>query len=155
MLFEQVLKSIFAYFVKVEPMNAYVQSIPVGVQYPCYLLNKVDMRTRNFNSFYYMNTISFYIRIFDTDELSLKNKVFNLTSNIFEQRGLIPVLNQDGTESERYISIEGIESYDLPVDANELYCVEIFFSFDTTQNLQVPPLELLETAIIKIVPTYN
>jgi hypothetical protein len=152
-MLEQFIKSIFAYFIKVEPMSAYVQSIPVGVQYPCYLLNKADLRTRNLNAFYFINTVGLYIRVFDTDEVSLKNKVFNLTSNIFENRGKIPILNEDGTESERFIRIEDLDSYDLPVDANELYCIEINFNFDTTHQLTVPELDLL--AKVKIVPTYN
>lgn len=139
-MLEQFIKSIFAYFVKIEPMNAYVQSIPVGVQYPCYLLNKCDINTEAINSFYFMNTVHLYVRCFGENEIDLKNKVNNLTQTIFAEYRKIPVLDIDGIETDRFIRIENIESIEIPVDQNEMYCVEINFSFDTTHNVNIEEL---------------
>lgn len=142
-MLEQFIKSIFAYFVKIEPMNAYVQSIPVGVQYPCYLLNKCDINTEAINSFYFMNTVHLYVRCFGENEIDLKNKVNNLTQTIFAEYRKIPVLDIDGIETDRFIRIENIESIEIPVDQNEMYCVEINFSFDTTHNVNIEELAFI------------
>lgn len=142
-MLEQFVKSVIAHFVSIEPMNAYVQSIPEGVEYPCYLVNKCDVKTTPINIYYFINTITLYVRIFSKDELDLKNKVFNLMSNIFEQHRKIPILNEDGTDSGRFIRIEDIESIEIPVDQNDVYCVEINFSFDTTHKVNAQEFQLL------------
>lgn len=142
-MLEQFLKSTLAHFCKVEPMNAYIQEMPKGVKYPCYLVNKVDISTQPLNQFYFNNTISVYIRIFGEDEIGIKNKTFNLINNVFANYRKIPILNEDGTESERFIRVENIESIDITVDENEIYCTEINFSFDTTFNVTVEEFELL------------
>jgi hypothetical protein len=143
-MLEQFVKSIFAYFQKVDPMNAYVQSIPEGVQYPCYLLNKCDIRTEALNSYYFMNNIHLYIRCFGEDEVDLKNRINNVTNTIFAEHRKIPILNEDGTPTERFVRIENIESINLPVDENEIYCVEINFSFDTTHIVNQNEFQLLD-----------
>jgi hypothetical protein len=142
-MLEQFLKSILAHFVKVEPMNAYIQNIPQGVQYPCYFVNKCDVKTNKINSYYFMNTITPYIRIFGKNEVDLKNKSINLIQNIFSDHGKIPILNEDGTESNRFIRIEDIESIEIPVEENEIYCIEINLSFDTTHIVSVEEFEIL------------
>lgn len=141
-----------AYFVKTEPMNAYIQSIPIGVEYPCYLVNKCDIHSHPLNSYYYMNTITLYVRCFGKDEVDLRNKVNNLTQQIFGDYRKIPILNVDGTESSRYVRVEDIESIEIPVDVNEIYCVELNFSFDTTFNVNVDELATIDNVILK--PTY-
>jgi hypothetical protein len=142
-MLEQFIKSVVANFVKIEPMNAYVQKVPKDVKYPCYLVNKCDINTTPINTFFFINNVTLYVRIFGKDEVELKNKAFNLTSNIFENGRKIPILNVDGTESSRFIRIERIESIDIPVDQNEIYCVEINFDFETTHNLNVQEFELI------------
>ena len=143
MILEQFIKSIFAHFVKIEPMSAYIQSIPNGVEYPCYLLNKCDINTIPLNAYFYMNTVHLYVRIFGTSEIDIKNKSFKLIQSIFEDYRKIPILERDGTETERFIRIENIESIDIPVDENDVYCVEINFNFDTTHNVSVEEFDLL------------
>jgi hypothetical protein len=142
-MLEQFVKSVLAYFVKVAPMNAYIQSIPLGVKYPCYLVNKCDIHSHPINSYYFMNTITLYVRCFGKDEVDLRNTVNNLTQQIFNDYRAIPILNQDGTESERYIRVEDIESIEIPTDVNEVYCVELNFSFDTQFNVNVDELALI------------
>lgn len=143
-MLEQFVNSIFAYFTKVEPMNAYVQKVPVDVEYPCYLLNKCDITTDALNSYFFMNHIHLYIRIFGTDEIKLKNQASNLTQELFKNQRKIPILEEDGTESSRFIRIEDVESIEINVDENEMYCVELNFSFDTTHNVDVQEFDLLE-----------
>jgi hypothetical protein len=149
-MLEQFIKSILAYFISIEPMNAYVQDMPQGVQYPCYFLNKCDVKTNTINSYYFMNTVTLYIRIFDKDEVQLKNKVFNLIGTIFENQRKIPILNSDGSESNRYIRIEDIESIDIPVDEVDVSCIEIVFNFDTTHNITSQQFQLLGRLHINI-----
>jgi hypothetical protein len=124
-------------------MNAYIQKIPVDVKYPCYLVNKCDIVTQPLNSYYFINTVTLYVRVFGTDEVELKNKVFNLTNRIFEENRKIPILNKDGTHNGRFVRIENIESIDIPVDENEMYCVELNFSFDTTHIVGTQEFDLL------------
>ncbi|HLO11478.1 MAG TPA: hypothetical protein VK190_04415 [Pseudoneobacillus sp.] len=147
-MLEQFIKSILARFVQYEPMNAYIQNIPEGVEYPCYLLNKCDIHTTPLNSFYFVNNVTLYVRIFGTDEIDLKNRVFNLTNNIFEYHRKIPILNQDGTESNRFLRIEDVESIEIPVDENEVYCIELNFNFDTTHQVSVQEFELLARVLV-------
>lgn len=142
-MLEQFIKSILAYFNSIEQMSTYIQSIPIGVEYPCYLVNKVEIQSKPLNSYYFINTISSYIRIFNSDEVDLKNKVYNLTNSVLSNRGKIPVLNEDGSESGRYVRIENFESIPITTDENEIYCVEIYFSFDTTYNIDEQEFELL------------
>jgi hypothetical protein len=142
-MLEQFIKSIMAHFVNIEPMNAYVQSIPEGVKYPCYLVNKCDITTESLNSFYFVNTITPYIRVFGYDEVDIKNKVFNLIQKIYEEHTKIPIRNEDGSISKRYIRVERIEAIDITVDQNEIYCKEINFSFDTTHIVNVEDWEIL------------
>lgn len=149
-MLEQFLKSILSYFVKKEPMNAYIQKIPVDVSYPCYLVNKCDAAITPLNATYFINTVTPYIRVFDKNEVALKNKVFKLTNTIFEENRKIPVLNLDGTESQMFIRIENVETIDIPVDENEIYCVEINFSFDTTHIVNIEEFDLLENFFFKI-----
>lgn len=142
-MLEQFLKSILARFIAIEPMNAYIQKIPIGVQYPCYLVNKVDIQTTALNSFYFINTVHVYVRCFGKDEVELKNKVSNLVQTIFEEYRKIPILNIDGTQSGRVLRIEDIESIEIPVDENEMYCIEINFNFDTTHTIRQGEFQLL------------
>ena len=148
-MLEQFIKSIFAYFVQKEPMNAYVQSIPDGVEYPCYLLNKCDIQTEALNSYYFINNVHLYVRCFGQDEVELKNKVNKLTNTIFEEHRKIPILNEDGTETDRFVRIENIESIEISVDENEMYCVEINFDFDTTHTVNQSEFELLQRVIFE------
>jgi len=137
-MLEQFIKSIMVYFTKIEPMNAYIQNIPQGIVYPCYLLNKCDIRSDAINSYFYMNNITLYIRLFGSNEIELKTKAFNLSQTIFKDHRKISILNIDGTDSGRFIRIEdGIETVDITVDENEVYCVEINLSFDTTHNVSM------------------
>ena len=147
-MLEQFLKSIMANFNKIEPMNVYIQSMPNGVQYPCYLLNKVDITTDQINSYYFMNNVHLYVRMFGTDELELKTKSFNLVTSVFRTRGKVPLLNEDGTASDRFVRIEKVESIDIPVDENDVYCSEINFSFDTTHDVFVEEFQILGQANI-------
>ena len=148
-MLEQFIKSIFAYFVRIEPMNAYVQSIPEGVQYPCYLLNKCDIRTEALNSYYFVNTVHLYVRCFGTNELELKNKVNGLTNTIFAEHRKIPILNEDGTNTDRFVRIENIESIEINVDENEMYCVELNFNFDTTHIVNQNEFQLIEKVLFE------
>lgn len=143
-MLEQFIKSVMVHFTKVEPMNAYIQNIPQGVEYPCYLLNKCDVRSDAINSFYYMNNITLYIRLFGSNEIELKSKAFNLAQDVFRNQRKIPILNIDGLDSGRFIRLEnGIETVDIPVDENEVYCVEMNFSFDTTHDINPEEFEIL------------
>lgn len=142
-MLKQFVSSVLAHFVKIEPMNAYIQSIPKGVKYPCYLINKCDVKTNLLNSHYFMNTITLYIRIFGTNELELKQKAYKVTQAIVAERGKIPILNSDGSVSSRYIRVEDIESIEIPVDENEIYCIELNFSFDTTHKVNYEEFEIL------------
>lgn len=144
MMLTQFLNSIMAHFIKVEPMSAYIQEMPEKVEYPCYLLNKLDVNTTTLNSFYFVNTLTLYIRIFGKDEVELKGRVFNLTNNLFETQRKIPILEKDGSSSRRYIRIEDIETIQIPVDENDTYCVELNFSFDTTHKINEQEFELLK-----------
>lgn len=144
-MLEQFIKSVLANFVKIEPMNAYIQNIPVGVQYPCYLVNKCDIKTEPITSFYYMNNITLYIRMFGNSELELKNKAFNIIQYVFQNNRKVPILNENGTESGRFIRIEDIESIEINVDENDVYCVELSFTFDTTHNVKLQEFEILGT----------
>lgn len=146
-MLEQFIKSVLVHFQKIEPMNAYIQSMPEDVEYPCYLLNKCDIRTEALNSYYFMNNIHLYIRCFSEDEIELKNKVSNLTNTIFTNQRKIPILNEDGSETSRYIRIENIESIEINVDENEVYCNEINFSFDTTHVVNQNEFQLLDKVI--------
>lgn len=144
-MLEQFIKSVLAHFNKIEPMNIYIQNIPSGVIYPCYLLNKCDIKSEAINSYYFMNSITLYVRLFGRNEVDLKNKAFNLCQDIFKNQRKIPVLNEDGTDSGRSIRIEdGIETIDIPVDENETYCVELNFTFDTTHVVNVKEFDLLK-----------
>jgi hypothetical protein len=136
-MLKQFVSSVVAHFVEIEPMNAYIQSIPVDVQYPCYLVNKCDVSVNFLNSYYYMNTVRLYIRVFGKDELALKEKANNVVHSLMSSRGKIHILNEDGTKSSRYIRVENIETIEITVDENEIYCTEINFSFDTTHNVSV------------------
>lgn len=142
-MLEQFIKSIIAHFVKLEPMNAYIQKMPIDVQYPCYLVNKCDINTNTINNFYFINTVTLYVRLFGKDEVDLKNKSFKLVNSIFEDQRKIPILNIDGTPSNRFVRIENIESIDIVVDENEIYCTELNFSFDTTHIINSQEFELL------------
>lgn len=143
-MLEQFIKSIVVYLKQVEPMNAYIQNIPVGIEYPCYLLNKCDLRTNAINSYYFMNNVTLYIRLFGNNEVELKNKSFNLIQHIFNNQRKIPILEIDGSESERFIRVdESMETIDIVVDENEVYCVEVTLSFDTTHNINPEEFDLL------------
>jgi hypothetical protein len=142
-MLEQFIKSIVAHFVELEPMNAYVQSMPENVKYPCYLVNKVDINTRALNSYYFVNTITPYIRVFGENEVDLKNKVTNLIQKVFEDHTKIPIRNEDGTKSKRFIRVEQIEAIDITVDQNEVYCKEINFNFETTHTVNAGDFETL------------
>lgn len=143
-MLEQFLKSILSYFNSIEPMNAYIQNIPQGVEYPCYLVNKVDINTQSINVVYFVNNVTPYIRIFGQNEVELKNKVFNLIQNVFNNHRKIPLLNLDGTPSGRYIRVEDIDSTEIIVDENEVYCIEINFNFDTTHRVSKQEFDLLK-----------
>lgn len=143
-MLEQFIKSILAHFTKIEPMNAYIQNMPMGVKYPCYLLNKCEIASNAINSFYFMNTVTLYVRIFGNSEIELQNKAFNISQEIFRTQRKIPVLNIDGSPSGRSVRLEdGIESIDIQVDENEVYCVELNFSFDTTHHIDLKEYEIL------------
>lgn len=142
-MLEQFIKSILAYFVKIEPMNAYVQAIPEGVEYPCYFVNKCDISTETLNSYYFLNNVNLYIRIFGENEVELKNKSFNLVQHIFNNQRRIPILEEDGSESGRLIRLENIETIEIPVDENEMYCTELNFSFDTSHHISPGEFEIL------------
>lgn len=147
-MLKQFISSIVARFVEIEPMNAYIQKVPVGVQYPCYLVNKCDIKTSFINAYYFMNTVTLYIRIFSKDEMELKNRANNVVQTIMEDRGKIPILDINGNKSQRYVRVEDIESIEIPVDENEMYCTEINFSFDTTHVVKYTEFELLGKATI-------
>jgi hypothetical protein len=147
-MLKQFISSIIARFVKIEPMNAYIQKIPVDVEYPCYLVNKCDIKSSFINSYYFMNTVTLYVRIFSKDEVELKNRANNLIQNIMSERGKISVLDIDGEETDRFVRIEDIESIEIPVDENEIYCIEINFSFDTTHVVNYEEFDLLAKAHI-------
>lgn len=134
-MLEQFINSTIAHFKSIEPMEAYVQSMPTGVKYPCMLVNKCDINTELINSYMFMNTITLYIRIFGKDENINKAKANNITQKVMRDRGKIPILNEDGSQSERFIRVENFESIDIAVDENEVYCIEINFSFDTTHEV--------------------
>lgn len=142
-MLEQFIKSIVSHFVKVQPMNAYIQKVPNNVKYPCYLVNKCEVKTETLNSFYFVNTVTLYVRVFGENEVDLKNKTYSLVNNIFENQRKIPILNINGTPSNRFMRIEDIESIEIPVDQNELYCVELNFNFDTTHTVNVAEFDLL------------
>lgn len=143
-MLEQFIKSIMVYLRQVEPMNTYIQNMPQGVEYPCYLLNKCDLKTDAINSYYFMNNITLYIRLFGNDEIELKNKSFNLIQHIFNNQRKMPILEVDGSDSERFIRVDdGIEAIDIVVDENEVYCVELTLSFDTTHNINPEEFALL------------
>jgi hypothetical protein len=144
-MLEQFVKSVLSYFVSIEPMNVYVQKMPNTVKYPCYLLNKCDITTKPINSYYFMNNVHLYVRCFSNDEVDLKNRINNVVQQVFANYRKLPILNEDGSETGRYIRIEDIESIEIPVDQNDLYCVEINFGFDTTHNVSLDEFELLES----------
>lgn len=131
----QFINSTIAHFKTIEDMNAYVQSIQKNVQYPCMLVNKCEINTEPINSYMFMNTITLYVRIFDTDENRCKARAYNIVQAVMADRGKIPVLDKDGNKTSRFIRIEEIESIEISVDANDVYCVEINFSFDTTHKV--------------------
>lgn len=147
-MLEQLIKSIMAYLNTIVPMNTYIQRIPVQAQYPLYLVNKVDIKTEAINSYYYVNHINIYIRMFSEDEVKLKNDYFNLNNALFDVSRVIPILNQDGTKSGRSIRFENIESIEIPTDVNEIYCVELNFEFDTTQVVNVQEFALLQDVYV-------
>ncbi len=80
-MLEQFINSILAQFIKVEPMNAYAQKMPVDVQYPCYLLNKCDITTEFLNSYYFKYPILYYqnflSRVLGLKEISSYNSFFD------------------------------------------------------------------------------
>lgn len=147
-MLNQFLSSIISYFISIEPMNAYVQSIPEGVEYPCYLINRCEINTESFNSVYFINTIHPYIRIFGQDEIEIKEKAFNLVNTIFKEHRKIPILDIDGKPTRRFIRIENIESIPITVDENEVYCVEINFSFDTTHVVNITEFDMLKNVYL-------
>lgn len=142
-MLEQFIKSTVAYLVSIEPMNAYIQKMPKDVKYPAYVVNKCDINTTFLNSVYYVNTVTLYIRVFGNDEVGLKNKVYNLINSIFENRCIIPILDVTGLPTERYIRVEDVESIDINVDQNEIYCQEINFSFDTQHPVNIQEFDIL------------
>lgn len=131
----QFINSTVACFKKIEPMSAYVQTIPTGVKYPCMVVNKCDIKTELINSYMFNNTITLYIRIFGEHEAATKAKAYNITQSVIAERGKIPILNEDGSESTRFIRVETIDTIDIPVDENEIYCSEINFTFDTSHKV--------------------
>jgi len=142
-MLEQFLKSILSYFCTFHKMNAYIQNMPKDVKYPCYLVNKCDINTTSLNSVYFINTISPYIRITGRDEVELKNVAFDLVNQIFQNHRKIPILDIRGLETGRYIRLEDIEATEIIVDENEVYCMEINFSFDTTHIVNIKEFDLL------------
>lgn len=134
-MLDQFINSTIAHFKNIEPMNAYVQSVPTGVEYPCMLVNKCDINTELINSYMFMNTVTLYVRIFGKDENANKSRASHITQEVMKNRGKIPILNEDGSESTRFIRVEKFEAIDITVDENEIYCVEINFSFDTTHEV--------------------
>lgn len=149
-MLKQFISSIIARFVQIEPMNAYIQKVPEGVQYPCYLLNKCDITSTFINSYYFMNTITLYIRIFSKDEIELKSRASNVVQTLMEDRGKISILNENGSASNRFVRVEDIESIEIPVDENEIYCIEINFSFDTTHVVKYEEFQLLSQATVSL-----
>src|SRR5690606_16757068 len=115
-----------------------------------YLLNKCDIRTEALNSYYFINNIHLYIRIFGEDEINLKNRVNNLTNTIFAEHRKIPILNEDGTPTDRFVRVENIESIPITVDENEIYCEEINFEFDTTHIVNVGEFQLLDRVLLEV-----
>lgn len=142
-MLEQFLNSLMVKFIEIEPMSAYVQSIPKDVEYPCALVNKVDVNQSRLNAYYFVNNVTVYVRVFGKNELELKNKALNITNTIFRQQGKIPILNEDGTQSKSFIRIEDTEMIPINVDENEIYCVEVSFNFDTNYIIDLQEFELL------------
>lgn len=147
-MLKQFISSIIARFVEIEPMNAYIQEVPEGVKYPCYLVNKCDIKSTMINSYYYMNTIFLYVRIFGNDELEIKGRANNVVQTVLSELGKIPILNEDGTKSRRYVRVEDFDTIDIKVDENEVYCVELNFNFDTTHRVTLQEFELMKNTKI-------
>lgn len=142
-MLQQFINSTMAYFKSIEPMSVYIQKIPTGVKYPCMLVNKCDIKNTPINGYMFMNNITLFIRVFGNDELETKGKAYNIVQTISENLGKIPVLNEDGSESNRFIRVESIEAIDITVDQNEVYCTEINFSFDTAHKVNYQEFEKL------------
>jgi hypothetical protein len=142
-MLEQFLKSILALLYNVVPMNAYIQRVPIGAKYPYYQINKVDISQDMINSFFINNTLRVYIRVWGEDEVALNENAFAIQSAITSGRGIIPILNQDGTQSNRVIRIEDIESIPIQTDVNEVYCVELNFKFETFLNVSAQEFDLI------------
>lgn len=152
-MMKQFVSSIVSRFIEVEPMNAYIQSMPEKVSYPCYLMNKVEVDTTFLNSYYYMNTVRVYTRVFHKNELELKEKVNNIMHDIMESRGKINIIEADGTSSNRFVRVEDIGAIEVTVDENDIYCMEISFSFQTTHNVSVTEFPLINS--VELVTNYE
>lgn len=138
---EQFINSTLVFFKNIENMTTYIQKIPTNVKYPCMIVSKVDVNSKMINSFMFNNRVTIYFRMFDKNEITVRNKSQNIIQGTLENLGRIPILNEDGSPSARYIRVEDLGKIEIEVDENDVFCNEISFSFETSHQVNISDFE--------------
>lgn len=100
------VNSIVNYFKEINPVKVYFEKIAGSVTTPSmyFAIPKVESNVDSFSS--YINKYQLFVEINDTSSSKAYDTGENIVENIKSKRYMIPVYEEDGTKTNKYIRID-------------------------------------------------
>lgn len=113
MTIEQLVGSIKGYFYKKWNVSVFEETVPKEIPIPCMFFPSPQIVSNFDTKMSYSNTYLMNVKIFHQTTRQAILKAEEIAQSIREQKYTIPILNEDGTETNQEIFFDRVETFEV------------------------------------------